>query len=266
MTRDEVLARLKQYRFYHFIDLGGGIVTPGGPDHVASQQPVLAALRGLDLKGKRVLDIGCRDGLYSIEAERLGAAEVVAFDNDLSRAAVEFILPYLKSKVKMSERNLFDVRPDEFGTFDVVVFAGVLYHLRYPLWALKVVRDLCKPGALVVLETAVFYGLAKHAMLYCPTGGEGPYGLSSTSFFNKKGLIDSLNSIGLKTLNYRTLHPDAEKKYQDGTEPVIDRATLLCERYEIPEDEQIDSYWHRTHTIHTKGPPPNGQRPLHEKK
>lgn len=260
MTRDEAQAKLKQYSFYHFIDLGGGLVTPGKPEHRASQQPVLAALRGLDVKGKRVLDIGCRDGLYAIEAERMGAAEVVAFDNDLSPGAAEFVLPYLKSKVKMSERNLFDVRPDEYGTFDVVVFAGVLYHLRYPMWGMKIVRDLCKPGALVVLETAVFYGLAKHAMLYCPTGGDGPYEKTSTSFFNKKGLIDSLNAIGLKALQYTTLHPAAEKKHADGAEPVIDRATLLCQRYEIPANDPTDSYWNRTHTLNSKGPPPQEKK------
>lgn len=265
MTRDALLEKLKQYPLYHSIDLGDGLATPGKPEHRVSQQPVLAALRGLDVKGKRVLDIGCRDGLYSIEAERLGAAEVVAFDNDLSKAAVEVVLPYLESKVKMSERNLFDLRPDEAGTFDVIVFAGVLYHLRYPMWAMKIVRDLCKPGALVLIETAVFYGLAKHAMLYCPTGGEGPYEQTSTSFFNRKGLVDSLNAIGLKTLSYKTLHPDAEKKYQDGAEPVIDRATLLCRRYEISGDESVDRYWNRTHNLHSKDIQPT-QRPLHEKK
>jgi tRNA (mo5U34)-methyltransferase len=43
------------------------------------------------VRGKRVIDIGCRDGMFSFEAERMGAAEVTGIDNDLSTAAVEFL-------------------------------------------------------------------------------------------------------------------------------------------------------------------------------
>lgn len=42
----------------------------------------------------------------------------------------------------MYELNLFDLKPETFGTFDLIILCGVLYHLRYLFWALKVLRDV----------------------------------------------------------------------------------------------------------------------------
>ena len=64
------------------------------------------------MKGKRVLDIGCRDGIYSFEAEKMGAKEVIGIDNDISKPALEFLIPYFNSKVKMFEMNLFDLKEE----------------------------------------------------------------------------------------------------------------------------------------------------------
>jgi 2-polyprenyl-3-methyl-5-hydroxy-6-metoxy-1,4-benzoquinol methylase len=90
--------------------------------HVPGQQKTLRALKKIDFAGKRVLDVGCRDGLFSFEAERRGAAEVIGFDNDLSAGAIELLIPYFGSKVRMERMNLLDLKPDTFGTFDVVIF------------------------------------------------------------------------------------------------------------------------------------------------
>jgi hypothetical protein len=62
--------RLSRHAFYHIIRLTENVSTPGDPRHVESQAPVLQTLRQLNLRGKRVLDVGCRDGLYSFEAYR----------------------------------------------------------------------------------------------------------------------------------------------------------------------------------------------------
>jgi tRNA (mo5U34)-methyltransferase len=97
----------------------------------------LKYVRSLDLRGKRVLDIGCRDGLFSFAAESMGAIDVIGIDNDLSRGATELLIPYFNSKVRMHQMNLYDLTPERFGTFDVVIFPGVLYHLRYPFWGLR---------------------------------------------------------------------------------------------------------------------------------
>jgi len=252
MTESEIREHLARYSFYHIIPLTETIATPGNDVHVASQQPVLAALRGLALQGKRVLDVGCRDGLYSFEAERRGAAEVIGIDNDLSPGAVEFLIPFFDSRVRMHALNLLDLTPDRFGRFDLVIFAGVLYHLRYPFQALRILRDVLHPGGTLLIETAIFYGSDRHAMLYCPIGDDGPYGYTSCSFFNEKGLVDTLTSLGLRTLSVSRLHPGAEAGLAAGADPVIDRAVFVCEATPHRCNELVEEYWHGLHDLHSR--------------
>lgn len=245
--------RLSRYAFYHVIRLTENVSTPGDPRHVESQAPVLQALRQLDLRGKRVLDVGCRDGLYSFEAERLGAAEVVGIDNDLSRGAIEVLIPYFRSSVRMHQVNLYDTTPSRFGTFDVIVFAGVLYHLRYPFWGLRVLRDLSRPGGLMVLETAIFHGLRHLSMLFCPDDRSNPYGPTSPTFFNTTSLLSTLSSFGWRVLSASCLHPAAEAAHADGIEPVIDRAVVVARFTGELGDESVYRYFQDTHDRHSGG-------------
>src|SRR4051812_19563523 len=140
-TDQEIREAIRKYNWYHVFQLTDAVRTPGitHPGVLQTQEAVLKALRALDLTGKRVLDIGCRDGLFCFAAEKQGAREVVGIDNDLSPAATEFLIPYFKSNVRMHRLNLYDLgaRLNDLGTFDVIIFAGVLYHLRYPFWGLK---------------------------------------------------------------------------------------------------------------------------------
>jgi hypothetical protein len=94
--------------------------------------------------------------------------------------------------------NLYDITSHTFGTFDVVCCAGVLYHLRYPIWGLKLIRDVLNDGGTLVLETAVFIDDNKRAMLNLPIGRECP-GDDPTNCanFNLKGLVDTLYSLGI---------------------------------------------------------------------
>ena len=241
-TDAELIGRLADYSFYHSIELTQGVSTPGIERYRPIQQPVLDQLRAIDCKGKRVLDVGCRDGLFAIEAERLGAREVIAIDNCLSRGAVEVVLPLLRSAVQMSERNLLDLTPDKDGRFDIILFPGVLYHLRYPFWSLKLLRDLLADDGRLLIETAVILNDPDHAMLYCPTGAESPFEPTSVTYFNLKGLRCTLESLGLKVTDASLLgHPESIDREPSpslrqrvkrflGRSPdrVIDRATVMC--------------------------------------
>src|SRR6266496_2065088 len=69
--------RVHSLDWVHTIDLGQGLVTPGA----WPPSPLIRkAFDSLDFVGKRVLDVGCWDGLWSFEAERRGAGEVYATD------------------------------------------------------------------------------------------------------------------------------------------------------------------------------------------
>jgi SAM-dependent methyltransferase len=254
MTDAEIREQLARYDFYHILPLTPTISTAGEPQHLRCQQFVIAALDKLDFRDKRVLDVGCRDGLYSFQAESRGAAEVIGIDNDLSRGAVEFLIPFFGSSVRMHEMNVLALTPSHFGQFDVIIFAGVLYHLRFPFEALRILRDVLKPGGTLLIETAIFHGLGNHAMLYCPVGEDGPYDPTSCTFFNKKGLTDTLKSLGLKTLSTSCLHPFEEVQHELSTTPIIDRAVFVCERTDEFATKWVDRYWHDTHTQHSRVP------------
>jgi tRNA (mo5U34)-methyltransferase len=88
-----------------------------------------------DLRGKRVLDIGTWDGWFAFEMERRGA-EVVAIDcweNPLFHE----MHARLRSRVEYHQLDIFDLAPERIGRFDIVLFMGVLYHLKHPLLALE---------------------------------------------------------------------------------------------------------------------------------
>jgi SAM-dependent methyltransferase len=207
MTDAEIRKAMSPYKFYHIIALTETLSTPGNPAYVPSQQLFMKHLKTLDFKGKRVLDVGCRDGLFSFAAESMGAAEVIGIDNDLSKPATEFLIPFFKSKVRMLHQNLYDLKAQELGFFDVILFPGVLYHLRYPFWGLKVLRDMMKCDGELLIETAVWRGDPNNAMLFCPIENDSPYESSSCTFFNEKGLVDTLKSLNFDTVEVEFLSP-----------------------------------------------------------
>jgi SAM-dependent methyltransferase len=212
MDRDTLVARLSDYFFFHTIDLGDGIKTPGRPLR-ANKRMVLETIASQDMKGKRILDIGCANGLFSFEAEKYGAADILAVDHtdEYLKSMRELLIPYLDSNVKVMQRNLLDLRSAEIGHFDVVIFPGVLYHLRYPFWSLKIIRDLIVEDGLLILETAVLDDDNSNALLWCPSPEDSPYkgrGANSCTFFNTKALCETLASLGFEVVSCR--YPDKE--------------------------------------------------------
>ena len=124
---------MNSLNWYHKIELVGGRVTPGREwDHLWS--PIKREMRQVDFRGKRVLDIGTWDGLWSFEAEGLGASSVLATDIN-------------------TQRSTTWTRSNSNST--VVVFFGVLYHLRYPQLGLARIRNVLKDGGLLLMETAI---------------------------------------------------------------------------------------------------------------
>lgn len=145
--------------WYHRIELAPGIVTTPRNDWEEMWAPMRARHREVDFRGKRVLEVGCWDGYWSFEAERLGAAEVWATDDMSQRKTVTRTVPFAIEALGSGVRYRDDVSVYELARlfaepFDLVIFYGVLYHLRYPVLALAQLRSVLKPGGLLLVETA----------------------------------------------------------------------------------------------------------------
>jgi tRNA (mo5U34)-methyltransferase len=157
MTAEELARDVAAIRWYHRMDLGHGIVTPGWNDPAYTLRRLHLPA---SLAGKTVLDVGAWDGFYSFEAERRGAARVVATDHFCwghggpgTRAGFDLAHRALGSRVEAMEVDVLDLGPERVGTFDVVLFLGVLYHMRHPLLALERVASVTRE--LLVVETLV---------------------------------------------------------------------------------------------------------------
>ena len=164
MKADEIKRQVESFPYwYHKIELPGGVTTPGSAPLNVDVYRVPA-----DLTGKRVLDVGAWDGFWTFEALKRGAREVVAIDDfsdylgsldesdrkawgtfDFCREA----LGYDETVCQRRELSVYDVSEEELGRFDVVLFFGTLYHLRYPLLGLDRLASVCDD--LICVESAI---------------------------------------------------------------------------------------------------------------
>jgi tRNA (mo5U34)-methyltransferase len=156
----DLAERVAAQRWYHTLELPGGVVTPGEYDLRA----VAATLPWPALEGLRCLDVGSRDGFYAFEMERRGAAEVVSIDLDdpagidfpgprppdaaiaaelaAGNAAFELAHEALGSSVQRRHVSVYDLREGDVGRFDFAVLGTLLLHLRNPVGALMAIRGV----------------------------------------------------------------------------------------------------------------------------
>jgi len=159
MDTKKIIEKIDSMDWYHKIELAPGVVTPGYSwEHM--WDPMLKYHRSFDFRGKRVLEVGCWDGYWSLEAEKLGAKEVWATDDvsqrHLKSPTVPFVIECLGSKINYRDNvSVYELDQHFNEEFEVVIFYGVLYHLHYPVLGLAKIRKLLKTGGTLLLETAV---------------------------------------------------------------------------------------------------------------
>ncbi len=195
-TPAELQAQADALRWYHSIDLGRGVVTKG-----TSVQETSADVFP-DVAGKTVLDIGAWDGKFSFLVEQAGASRVVALDHyawgvdlkarhaywaecdahgtfpDHSRDETEFWRPELPgrrsfefassvlgSSVEPVVADFQTVDLDGLGQFDVVLYLGVLYHMKEPLTSLERVRRVTREVAVIETEAVHLQGIEHEVLL-----------------------------------------------------------------------------------------------------
>ena len=141
---EELRARVASFERWHYqIDLGGGIVTPVGKPEKASNRVTqrrryffdrLLSVTGGDLKGMRVLDLGCNAGYWSLQAVEAGADFVLGIDG--RQMHVDQANLVFEAKGVEANRYQFEVGNflhRSFGPFDLVLCLGVLYHVPSPV-------------------------------------------------------------------------------------------------------------------------------------
>jgi tRNA (mo5U34)-methyltransferase len=167
-----VLAReVEALDWYHTLELGDGIVTPGWLDTRAVADGVSLPA---SLAGMRCLDVGTFNGFWAFEMERRGAREVVAIDvleparwdwpvtsapetvatiarRQAGGAGFELAKRALDSAVDRRDLSVYDVDEETVGRFDVIYVGSLLVHLRDPVRALERLRAVCD-GTLIVVD------------------------------------------------------------------------------------------------------------------
>ena len=174
-------AEAERYPWYHTLELGNGVVTPGMFDHrpVLDRYPIPA-----DLSGMRCLDVATMDGYWAFEMERRGAASVTALDlenpegldwpaslrphhdKQLDETKAErFALAKraLGSQVERVLMSAYDLSP-ELGTFDFVFCGDLLLHVKDPITPVERIRSVCTGSAVIVNVIKRFRFYEKRAM------------------------------------------------------------------------------------------------------
>jgi tRNA (mo5U34)-methyltransferase len=149
---------IESIRWFHSIDLGSRVTR--GVKGNSLLRAEADTMFSIPVAGKTVLDIGAWDGFFSFEAERRGAARVLATDwfcwegpGIGTKDGFNFARSEIKSRVEDKSIDPTDITPEAVGTFDVVILSGVIYHVRDPISVIE--RAAKVTSGHIVIETAL---------------------------------------------------------------------------------------------------------------
>lgn len=167
---EELRQKVAAIDWWHRIDLGRGVVTPGRD---ATQEKLATLHLPERLDGATVLDIGAWNGFFSFEAERRGARRVLAIDSPAwrgegiaTRQGFDLARRALGSKVEDLELDVMELAPERVGVFDLVLMLGVLYHLEDPLGALRRVASVTRERLVLETHTDALWSRRPAAVFY----------------------------------------------------------------------------------------------------
>ena len=140
--QDQIRAEIAGFKWWHTIDFGDGIRTPGMCSFERLSM-MADAFYSVPVAGKMLIDICCWDGFFAIEAAKRGA-KVLATDHYVwhrhgwaSRGAFDLARKHLAPQIEVMDVDVLDLSPATVGVHDIALFSGVLYHMRHPLLALE---------------------------------------------------------------------------------------------------------------------------------
>jgi tRNA (mo5U34)-methyltransferase len=153
LSTDQIRQRVEELgQWFHNLDLHG---VKTAPNHFLGDYPNtkwqrFANALPQDLSGQTVLDVGCNAGFYSIQMKLRGADRVVGVDTDDSYLAqARFAADVSGVQIEFRHLSVYQLQQLQ-EKFDLVLFLGVLYHLRHPLLALDVLHEHAVKDVLVI--------------------------------------------------------------------------------------------------------------------
>lgn len=242
-TRKQI-ERLTNLGWYHSIELPDGAVIPGILSIEILKTRVAQFPIPSDLRGKRVLDVGAWDGWFSFEMERRGA-QVVALDsarNTKLLAAREL----LGSGIEYVIADISRVSSRDLGRFDIVLFMGVLYHLKHPLLALENVCEMTDDLACVesyVIDNGLDLNAPPVMEFYEGTELRGQFDNwcgPNTSCLLAMARAAGFASVKLESVVEQRAHVTCLRKWPH--EPGINPApTLICLENSVSRDHSFST-------------------------
>jgi tRNA (mo5U34)-methyltransferase len=229
----ELRRAVAQVRWFHRIDLGDGVVTPGDDD---TPEKLKTLHLPEDLRGTTVLDIGAWDGFFSFEAERRGAARVLATDDFCwggdgwgTKAGFDLARRALGSKVESAEMGVLELSPETAGVFDLVLFLGVLYHMRHPLLALERVASVT--GRQLILETGVDMTWFKKPLISFYPGAEAVGDPTNWCGPNPAAVVAMLKVVGFRRVRVVDRLATLRALARSARQTLVTRRLFLISRY-----------------------------------
>src|SRR3954447_9284103 len=182
MSPDLIARRIAELgEWFHNLDLRGH---PTAPHHFLGDYPAIKWRRfadalPADLRGRTVLDIGCNAGFYSIAMKRRGADRVVGIDwDERYLAQARFAAEISQVDVELRKLSVYDVAALR-ERFDIVLFMGVVYHLRHPLLALDLLHEH------VTRDVLAFQSMLRGSDTIEPLAPDYP--ITNTALFERPG-------------------------------------------------------------------------------
>jgi tRNA (mo5U34)-methyltransferase len=261
LSGEELRRYLARQGWYHSIDFGEGVASMGGkPAEVIEHEWRLLGFD--DLRGQSLLDIGGADGAYAFRAERAGASRVAVLDHYVwsvdpdayGRLYLEHVsagrtppaphesdlwdperLPgrwrfdtarqLLGSKVQAIAADFMDCDLEELGSWDVVLYLGVLYHMEDPLRAMRRVAAVTRRQVIVETEAVVVPGRPEPLWRFFP-GGELNHDRTNWWVPNLAALLALLGAAGFSAAEVLSGEPaDAPSAEQNRHYRAVVRAT-----------------------------------------
>ncbi len=201
-------------RFFHSFELPGETIKGIRPLSTLSSEADFAFKHGV--AGKSVLDIGAWDGHFSFDAERRGARSVLATDHFCwsgpgwgTKAGFDYVHAKKNSSVKSFDVDVFNLDPAKLGTFNLVLFLGVLYHLKDPFGGLEKAAAMSNDQILV--ETASDMQQTTEPVMRYYLGGE--LNGDKTNFWapNLPCLVNMLKELGFVRFDTKVANPNAKQ-------------------------------------------------------